>query len=210
MFAVASLSSREDILVPFPSTLSREPAATHCRGTLVVASLQTLKRRGHYERYVQFVPPEHLTTIASTVAGMWLPIDVGMAHYRACDALELHVAEQLSMGGEVVHNLQRTFIGTVLKAAGSGAGITPLLGLQKFATVYSRTIKGGGARVIRIGPKDVRVEFVGLPFASVSYFRTAYRGFIQAGCEFFAQRVVVTELKSFLTQTTTAYRIAWV
>jgi hypothetical protein len=42
----------------------------------------------------------------------------------------------------------------------------------------------------------------GLPVSAIRYFRIAYRGFIQAGCEFFARRVVVA--------TTLAYRIAWV
>ena len=89
--------------------------------------------------------------------------------------------------------VQRTFIGTALKAASSGVGLGPLAGLEKFASIYSRSIKGGGARVVRVGPKDARVNFVGLPYANVRYFRIAYRGFIQAGCEFFAQRVHVAE-----------------
>lgn len=113
------------------------------------------------------------------------------------------------MGGEVVRNLQKTFIGTVLKAASSGAGISPFVGLQKFTAIYARSIKGGGGRVVRVGPKDVRVEFVGLPLAAIRYFRVAYRGFIQAGCEFFAKRVVVAELAPYLSPTTVAYRIAW-
>lgn len=207
---MSSPSSREEIIVPFPATLAAEPAATHCRGTLIVASTQTVKRHGHYERYVRALPPAYLSTITSTVAGTWIPIDVGVAHYRACDALDLPPEEQLEMGGEVVRNLQKTFIGAVLKAASSGVGVTPFVGLQKFTTIYSRSIKGGGARVVRVGPKDVRVEFVGLPLAGVRYFRVAYRGFIQAGCEFFARRVVVAELAAFLSPTTVAYRIAWV
>jgi len=207
---VAPAVPREEIVVPFPPTLREEPAATHCRGTLIAASVQTLKRHGHYDRYVRAVPPEHLNTITSAVAGMWLPMDVGMAHYGACETLDLPVEELLLLGSDVVHNLQRTFIGTVLKAAGSGAGISPLVGLQKFTAVYSRTIKGGGARVIRVGPKDVRVEFVGLPLAVYRYFRVAYRGFIQAGCEFFTHRVVAKELTAYHSQTTLAYRIAWV
>jgi hypothetical protein len=38
----------------------------------------------------------------------------------------------------------------------------------------------------------------------------AYRGFIQAGCGFFAKRVVVAELASFQSPMTCAYRVAWV
>jgi hypothetical protein len=201
---------REEVLVPFPSTLSDEPAATHCRGTLLTASRQTLKRHGHFERYRAQLAPEHELMITSSVAATWLPIELGTAHYRACDALDLPVDEQLTLGAAVVHELQRTFIGSVLRAAARGAGINPLLGLQKFFTVYARSFKGGGGRMVRIGPKDVRVEFVGNPFAAIRYFRVAYRGFIQAGCEVFAQRVVAAELGAHLSPTTVAFRVAWV
>jgi hypothetical protein len=207
---VTSRFAQEEVLVPYPATLAGEPVATHIRGTLLAASMQTLRKHGHFERYARELPPEHLTTIASAVAGMWLPIEIGSAHYRACDSLHLPVDEQLAMGGEVVHNLQRTFIGSAIKAAAAGVGIGPLVGFQKFAVVFSRSIRGGGVRAVRIGPKDVRVDFVGLPLATVPYFRVAYRGFIQAGCEFFARRVVVAELHAFLSATTLGYRIAWV
>jgi len=203
-------SADEEVLLPYPDTLAAEPTATHVRSTLLVASTRTLKRRGHYERYVGALDPAHHATIVSSAAGMWLPMAVGLAHYRACDALDLPVDEQLEIGGEVVSSLQKTFIGMVLKAASSGAGITPVAGLKKFATVFTRSFKGGGVRIVRLGPKDVRVEFVGLPVSGIRYFRIAYRGFIQAGCEFFARRVVVAELGKYLSATTLAYRIAWV
>jgi hypothetical protein len=97
-----------------------------------------------------------------------------------------------------------------LKAASSGVGVTPIVGMKKFASVFSRSFKGGGVCIVRLGPKDVRVEFVGLPVSGIRYFRTAYRGFLQAGFEFFARRVVVAELNKYLSETTVAYRIAWV
>jgi hypothetical protein len=169
-----------------------------------------LKRRGHYERYSSALPPEHHATIVASAAGMWLPMEVGIAHYRACDALDLPAEETLQIGGEIVHTLQKTFIGTVLKAASSGVGVTPITGMRKFASVFSRSIKGGGVCIVRLGPKDVRAEFVGLPLSAIRYFRISYRGFLQAGCEFFARRVVVAELNKYLSETTVAYRIAWV
>ena len=176
------LHSREQLLVPYPATLAAEPPLCMFRSTLLVGLTQTLKRHGFYEKYVAALPPQHLTTILSS-AGMWLPIEVGLAHYQACDALNLSSDEQLRFGGEVVMALQRTFIGTVLKAASLGVGVGPLTGLEKFATVYARTIKGGGVCVVRVGPKDVRVDCIGLPHAQIPYFRVAYRGFIRRGCE---------------------------
>jgi hypothetical protein len=198
------------ILVPYPDTLAALPMATHCRGTLLVASTRALKRHGHYERYQRHLTAEHFETIVSSAASTWLPIEVGIAHYEACDALGLPVDEQLAMGAEVVLELQRTFIGSVLRAASAGGGVSPIVGLKKFAAIFSRSVRGGGLRVVRLGPKDVRVEFVGLQLAAIRYFRIAYRGFIHAGCEFFSRRVIVAELDAFLSATTLAYRIAWV
>ncbi|HEY1694010.1 MAG TPA: hypothetical protein VGG39_17705 [Polyangiaceae bacterium] len=199
----------EEQLVPFPSTLSDQPEVTHCRGTLLVASRRTLRDHGHFERYRTLLAEEHETTFASHAAAGWIPIEAGVAHYRACDALDVPVDEQLVMGAAVVHSLQRTFLGTVLRAAGRGMGITPLFGMQKFFTIYGRSFRGGGGRLVRTGPKELRVEFVGNPVAAIRYFRIAYRGFIAAGCETFATRVVTAELDSYLSPTSMAYRIAW-
>ena len=207
---VVIVSPRGEVLFPYPPTLATEPDATACRGTLLLASTHALKRRGHFDRYARALAADHLATIISSVAATWVPIEVGVAHYRACDSLNLPLDEQLRLGADVVHALQKTFLGAVLRAASAGVGVTPVTGLLKFATVYSRSIKGGGGRIVRLGPKDVRMDFVGNPFAAIPYFRVAYRGFIQAGCEFFARRVVVAELSSFLSPSTLAYRVAWV
>jgi len=199
----------EEILIPFPATLAAEPSTTHCRGMLLTASVNAIKSHGHLERYLVALPPEYVTPITTAIASEWIPMGVVLAHYRACEALGLSVEETLGNGGAVVMNLQRTFIGGVLKRATVEAGVGPLFGLQKFASVYYRSMKGGGGRIVRIGPKDVRMEFVGQPLSSVRYFRVSYRGFIQAGCAFFARRVVVAELAPYLSPTTCAYRVAW-
>jgi hypothetical protein len=202
-------SPREEVLIPFPDTLATEPSTTHCRGTLLTASFNAVKSHGHLERYLQALSPKYVDPITTATATEWIPMDVVLAHYRACEALDLSAEETLGLGGTVVMNLQRTFIGGALKKATVEAGVSPLFGLQKFASVYYRTMKGGGGRIVRMGPKDVRMEFVGQPLASVRYFRVSYRGFIHAGCAFFARRVVVAELAAYLSPTTCAYRVAW-
>jgi hypothetical protein len=199
----------EEQLVPFPTTLADEPSVTHLRGTLLMSSRRALQRYGHFERYRALLPPNIEVAVASSVAGAWLPIELGVAHYQACDALQLPVDDALKLGAAVVHELQRTFIGTLLSTAGKEAGVSPLLGLQKFFGVYARSFKGGGGRLVRIGPKDIRVEFVGNPIVGIRYFRVAYRGFITAGCEVFARRVVTAELSARSSPTTVAFRVAW-
>lgn len=200
----------EELLVPFPPTLADQPTVTHTRGTLILTSRKSLQRLGWFERYRAHLPQQHELTIASSTANSWLPLDVALAHYRAADAIGLTEDEQLAVGAAVVHALQKTFLGSVIRTAGKGAGVSPLPALEKFFHLYARSFKGGGGRMVRIGPKDVRVEFVGNPAAAIRYFRVAYRGFITAGCETFAQRVVTAELAAYGSPTSVAYRLAWV
>lgn len=110
------------MIVPYPDSLANEPVATHCRTTLLFTSLQAIKRHGYYDRYVAALSPRHLDTILSSAAGMWLPIEVGVAHYTACDALDIPLDEQLEIGGEVVRAMQKTFLGGVLKSASWASG----------------------------------------------------------------------------------------
>lgn len=200
---------REEVLIPFASTLASEPVVTHCRGTLIFSSRRALASHGHIEAYRKHLAPEHETVINSSTAGEWLPIEVGVAHYRACDALDLSTDEQLRLGAAVVLEIQRTFIGTALRAAARGASVSPLVGLKQFFGTYARSIRGGGSRLVQTGPKDLRAEFVGNPLAGIQYFRVAYRGFIVAGCEVFARRAVAAELDKYASPTSVAYRIAW-
>jgi hypothetical protein len=204
------MTRAEDIIVPFPPSMVTAPVTTACRSTLLVTSLQGLKQRGFERDYQRAVSPECLATITSSVAGMWLPLSTAIAHYTACDRICPAVQDQLALGGDSVRSLQRTFLATVLKTATVGAGITPWTALSKFSTIYQRLFQGGGTSIVKLGPKDARAEVVGQPLAAIPYFRNAYRGFLSAGCEFFATRVFVTELPRQPTTNKVGYRISWV
>jgi hypothetical protein len=198
----------EQIVVPFPETLDRAPEVTLCRSTLLLASIHALRHHGHYERYESLVAPEHLEIIRSTVAGVWLPVVVGIDHYRGCDGLGLEADQQVMIGSEVVHAIQRTYIGSLLRLASSGALLSPMVGVKTFATIFAHSFKGGGMQIVQTGPKHVRVEIVGQPLNAIPYFRMAFHGFIQAGCQFFAPRAFVDELPRS-TSTTFACQVSW-
>lgn len=198
----------EEVLVPFPESMAQHPVVLRFRSTLLVSSAQALQKRGHHERYLAQLSAEQRDAMTSLVAGVWVPAETAIIHYGACDRLGLSSQEQLDLGADVVQMLQRTFIGTVLKLANTSAGVTPWVGLQKFAAIHGRMFDGGGACVVQTGPKDARVEIVGQPLASNGYFRTAYRGFIRAGCEFFAKRVFVNEPR-VSSVSMLVYRVSW-
>lgn len=204
-----SVARDEEMIVPLPNTFARAPVSTHIRSTLLVSSLGAITRHGFRDAYVKLVPPQRLTAIETAIAGMWLPLDIALDHYGACDRLDLPKSLPFELGGEVVRELQKTFLGTLLKLASSEAGVSAWTGLARFGAIYERSFKGGGIRIFQLGPKDVRVEVLGQPLSAIAYFRIAYRGFIKAGCEFFTKSVFVHDVPKHCTATTLAYRISW-
>ena len=138
-------------------------------------------------KYESLVPVAEKETILHCVAGVWLPMRVGVAHYATCDALGLSQSEVYEIGMDVSVQVQATFLATLGKMARS-AGVTPWTGLSQFQRLWERVLDGGGVAVFRLGPKDARVEVAALPLVDIPYFRTAFRGFIVAGCNIFSTR----------------------
>jgi hypothetical protein len=176
--AMGALSQRErggeEVIVPFPAPRETLAPATHFRSTWVFSSQESLRERGHFDEYRRLLQ-SHQETILSTLVGVWLPMEVARAHYEACDRLRLSEAEQVAMGETVGARMRGTLLSTVVKMA-RGAGVTPWTIIPRLDQISRRGANGGGAAVYKLGPKEVRVEFVGLELFDVSYFRHAFRG----------------------------------
>jgi hypothetical protein len=83
---------------------------------------------GRFEAYARLLGDPWRDLPSRAIAGLWLPIDAGLAHYRACDALGLSTLEQVAIGREVGDRIHGTFLGTMVRAA-RGAGVTPWVAL---------------------------------------------------------------------------------
>jgi hypothetical protein len=55
---------------------------------------------------------------------MWFPTEPCMAHYRACDGLQLSKAERWDVGTEVTRKVHGTSIALAFRLA-THAGVTP-------------------------------------------------------------------------------------
>ena len=150
------------------------------RSTLIQSSLNSLRDRGHFDRYASLVSPLHKESILGTLAPEWLPLDVGLAHYEACEALRLSPHELLEVGEAVGNRIQGTFIGTLVKRART-VGLTPWVPLGQFDRLWSRLMQGGAVGLTQKGPKDAVVEVRLLPLARFAYFRAAFCGVIASG-----------------------------
>jgi hypothetical protein len=156
------------------------PPVTAIRSTLIQSSLNTLRKRGHFERYSQLVSPHHRTTLLETLAPEWLSLEVASAHYAACDALELSQQELLDIGEVVGERIQGTFIGTLVRKART-VGLHPWVVLGQFDRLWNRLIEGGGVSLTQTGPKDGTVDTRNLPLCQYNYFRIAFCGVIASG-----------------------------
>jgi hypothetical protein len=185
-----ALPQPEDIVCPFPVPLETLDELSHVRGTLLASSMQSLRSRGLFERYCMLLAPAQRDAVLNSVAGEWLEVEVAFAHYMACDGLQLSVDDQLAMGRDVSRRTHETFLGLLVKMA-RGVGVTPWVVMPKINALYQRVFRGGGTQITRLGPKDAKVEMVGLSLLSIPYFRNALLGMYDAGVSLFASNVQV-------------------
>ena len=183
--------------------------ATHFRSTWLTSSLATLRERGLFDAYAAALPPVHREAVMATVAGVWLPIETAMAHYGACDRLELPTNDLLALGVTAIRRAQATNLAFVARLATS-VGVTPWTILSHSARLWSNTCTGGGVAVWELGPKEARIDLVGFPLARYRYNRITMRGIVQAVIELFCAKVYAREIASSCNDTELAFRVSWV
>ena len=197
----------EKVLVDLPRR--RGELATEVRSTLLLSSIQSLRQKGLGGRYEANLSPEVRETVLTCVAGVWLPMTVGIAHYEACNALGLSLTDEVAMGYQVGERIQGSLVGLLVRAA-KGAGTTPWTLLTNVNRLWDRVFQGGaGVSVTQVGPKEARVDLVGLPLLHVPYFRHAYRGTFLAAVELFASKAYVTEVGRRGEASGATYRVSW-
>ena len=192
-------------MVALPSPLVR---VSSVRSTLLHASLESLRQRNLMDRYVELLPEQYHEAILRTLAATWLPIEVGIAHYRACESLELLEHEQVDIGTDVGRRVQRSALSTIARAS-RAAGVTPWLGLSSMDRLWFRLMQGGGAAVTKLGPKDARIVFEAVPLAQFRYFRNGFRGLIHAAADLFSKKSYVHVIHHQCGPTRLEYRLSW-
>jgi hypothetical protein len=196
----------EEVIVDFAD--ARERPASQVRSTLVTTSIQAIRAHGRFDDYAKLLPAELRATILTVVAGVWLPINVAEGHYSACNELGLSPQEQFAIGQEVGHRVQGTMLGLLVRTA-KQAGLTPWTGLGQSTKLYERLFQGGSVRVVKLGPKEARVEMVNNRLFAFSYFRNAFRGLVCAGAMLFCEKAYAHELPRLTGPTTMGVRVSW-
>jgi hypothetical protein len=198
----------DTIILPLRERDGRVPPVTHVRGTLIAASLRVVRERECLNEYLARLPKEHHAKVLQSVAGEWVTIQVGMAHYEAMESLGFSVLDQLTIGRDTALRIQGGVLGTLARLA-TNVGVTPWVAIEQFQRLWDRLLQGGSAAVYKVGAKEARLECHGVPMARFAYFRNGWRGMIAASCEMFAKKAYAQELTAFGGSSAVAYRLAW-
>lgn len=169
--------------------------ATGVRGSLIASSLQTLREQGYYERYLVQLPKAFQEQVLYVLASSWLPLDAAMAHYGACEAMDLSEGELVKIGESVSQRIMGTFLGTMLRSSRSvGATLSPWIPLRQYGRVCDRLLSGGVHRVKELGPKDAEIQTTGVQMFRFRYFRTATLGIVSGAAGMFSKTCYAKEL----------------
>jgi hypothetical protein len=183
--------------------------ATHFRRLWLSASSRVLRRRGHWERYLDVVSDDlraHVT--GGPAAATWLPIDIALAHYEACDALRLDETEQVAVGQEVALLALRKTFALALRRAGQPAA-TPWTAFGLFKRHWLHVWRGGDLASFKMGSCEARVEFAAWPCAGIPYVRQAMRGVLLGQTRSLCAEAKVEILGPLCTATTLGYAVTW-
>jgi hypothetical protein len=160
-----------------PHDLSRGPL-TAVRRMLVHSSIAELGVLGVYDRYCDYMQRESLDRIKELIGPGWMPVELAMEHYTACDKLQLRDDAMFQMGVRAGDKM-----GSALLVAGAQPRVetkdrSPWPLLQAFARMGRRIYNGASAQYARTGPNSLQIEYYGNPLFSFHYYRVAHRGFM--------------------------------
>jgi hypothetical protein len=190
-----------------PAAVRRE--TYRFRSSWLASSLRALRDRELVERYRVRLPAQFHPMVFESVAGVWLPIEVAIAHYRAIDALELPARAAFDMGREIQTHAQAAVVQVALRGA-KLVGITPWTIFSHFRKLWDRTWSGGDFAIYKAGPKEAELEIVGWSIAPSPYVRHSMRGVLEGATEMFCTRVHVREVARKCVGTSLGYRFSWV
>jgi hypothetical protein len=183
--AVSDARPAGEVLVDYLSPLG--PRLTALRGVMLMSYVERLKERGHLDRYSAALSEADRVRLTYITAMSWVPVDLALAHFAACDALNFGERELVEQGGESARTMGPAMLGTLLRAVGT----SPLSALSALGRVWDRIHQGGACVAIHIGPKDLFIEQQGNPLSSSRFYRLSGQGFYKSLAELFCTRAYV-------------------
>ncbi len=179
-------------------TPARTRAATHpvdaVRGFVFSSGRKWFQEHGLMERYVDLLPAAVRDRAFTITALEWLPVDLAMTCYHACDAMDLPASDQRELGRVVSSANNGALIETIARLAG-GLGVSPWVALKDLNKVWLRSNRGGAVAIYKATERSARIEMWRVPMAASSFFCTSMCGAIEGGIRLFRKSASVSEVR---------------
>lgn len=174
-----------EIIVPYDRAVV---PLTAVRNVLLQSSLAELKALGHYDRYASVIAPSALDRLLSSLGPGWIPAELALAHYQACDDLLLSEAELEEMGRRVGVRIQETVLISLAKTV-KPTNFDLWLATGVLHRMWARVFQGGTSQVSKLGPKNMLIESQGYLLHRFRYYRSAHVAVLRAIYEVLGARV---------------------
>jgi hypothetical protein len=196
-----------EIFLPYRQT----PIApvTEARSTFIVAGMQMLRAHDLFPRYMEALAPEWRERLLGLVAGMWIPIEVAIEHYRTADRLDIDTHTIDAIGAEVAGRTFKNALSPAFKRLNRNE-VTPW---DIFALSHKNnesSWRGGDRQIIREGPRQALYEWAGQPCASIPYFNKTFASFLRALINMTCTQAYQRILPDRSTDTHLCVRLHWV
>jgi hypothetical protein len=192
--------------------IPHDPAAgpvTAVKNILIQSSLAKLKASDHYERYVTLIAPDVLDQLLSSMGPGWVPVELALAHYEACEQLNLNVDDTHALGLSVGDRLKDTVLVSHAKKV-RGEEVDVWAAYSQMYRMWPRLYQGGSVQVVKIGPKSQLLEQRGFPMNRFRYFRQAQvAAFVSAYEAIGAELTCVKVDRYSLARDEVVFRIMW-
>jgi hypothetical protein len=183
------------VFLPF----SRSPVepVTEVRSTLLLAGIQSVRAQGLYPQYSDVLSPEVRERIVGLAGGIWVPVELAVAHYTALD-----------LGAEVAERAWKHILAPVLARA-KRIGPKPWEAFSHTHETVKLNWRGGDVQITKEGETQALYEWVGQPCANVPYFVISFCSFMRALTNLFSSRAYSTVVPERSSPTTIALRLSW-
>ncbi len=199
------MAAVDETILPMPSPIV---TARHARSTVLLGSLAGVRAGGRIDEYSNRLTPTQREVLLNMVAGAWVPMEIAYAHYEACEALGYSPDQQVANGRATFDRTSGTLLGTVIRMA-KEAGVSPWNVLPHFQRFWERGYDGGGIQVVKVGPKEARVDVVQVRLCDLRYYRNALRGLVTGVVELFCQKAYVHERQGPRPPSSSSMRVQW-
>jgi hypothetical protein len=170
-----SMQTREIII---PHDPRRGPLLA-VRRMLIHSSIAQLQELGAYERYGAEIGPTALASIQDMIGPGWLPAELALKHYEACDKLGFTDKQIQTLGERAGENLGNALLVAGVQVPEPRTEESIWMMVRAFSRMGRRIQEGASAQYVKLGRSELLIEHTANPLFSSSYYRVGHLGFLR-------------------------------